>query len=227
MSSEERRASIVQAALPLFAEFGFAAVKTKMIAQVAGISEALLYRHFGDKEELYRAIQDQCVAHATEPVETLNRLPDNTATLVLCAHALIWKVQQGPRSSCKRHQQIRRLIVRSLLDDGEFASLFIERTSSIWIDKMRRCIGASIASSDVVSEHDDVELGIWLAHHFSAMVALYKLPEKKIIEYPGDDSKMLERSVRYCLRGIGMTPNAIKTHYHPEQLELLLEENAA
>ena len=46
ISAEERRASIINAVMPVFAKKGFAGTTTKDLAQAADISEALLYRHF-------------------------------------------------------------------------------------------------------------------------------------------------------------------------------------
>ena len=53
LDSDERRKAIVAAAVPLFARKGFAGTTTKELAEVAGISEALLFRHFPSKKHLY------------------------------------------------------------------------------------------------------------------------------------------------------------------------------
>jgi AcrR family transcriptional regulator len=54
MSTEERRAAIVQATLPLLAEHGMK-VTTKQIAAAAGIAEGTVFRVFTDKQELISA----------------------------------------------------------------------------------------------------------------------------------------------------------------------------
>lgn len=56
LDSDERRKMIVAAALPLFARKGFAGTTTKELAEAAGISEALLFRHFPSKKQLYGEI---------------------------------------------------------------------------------------------------------------------------------------------------------------------------
>ena len=58
MASEDRRRQIVQVAMQLFAERGFRGTTTKEIAQAAGVSEAIIFRHFATKDELYAAIID-------------------------------------------------------------------------------------------------------------------------------------------------------------------------
>ena len=55
LSGEERRAQIIDAALNVFADKGFSGTRTREIAELAGISETLIFQHFKTKEELYRA----------------------------------------------------------------------------------------------------------------------------------------------------------------------------
>jgi TetR/AcrR family transcriptional regulator len=58
LSAEDRRRQIVHAAIELFARKGFDGTTTREIAQAAGVSEALIFRHFPTKHDLYRAIID-------------------------------------------------------------------------------------------------------------------------------------------------------------------------
>ncbi|MFC6082634.1 TetR/AcrR family transcriptional regulator [Sphaerisporangium aureirubrum] len=69
MSPEQRRDMIVQAALPLVAEYG-AAVTTQQIARAAGIGEGTIFRVFADKDE----VLDACMAEASSPDRVLREL---------------------------------------------------------------------------------------------------------------------------------------------------------
>jgi AcrR family transcriptional regulator len=59
---EARPDEIVDAALVVFAEKGFAAAKLDDIARRAGISKATLYLYFDTKEEIFRAVAQAAVA---------------------------------------------------------------------------------------------------------------------------------------------------------------------
>lgn len=59
----ERRAQIIEAARRCFIRTGFALTKIADIAQVAGVSVGLIYRHFPDKDALIAAIV-QAEAHS-------------------------------------------------------------------------------------------------------------------------------------------------------------------
>ena len=58
LSGVERREQIVRVAMQLFSERGFRGTTTKEIAQAAGVSEAIIFRHFATKDDLYTAIID-------------------------------------------------------------------------------------------------------------------------------------------------------------------------
>jgi len=59
MTSEERRAAIVEAGVRLFAERGFRGTTTRALAEAVGVTEPVLYEHFKSKRELYAAIVEQ------------------------------------------------------------------------------------------------------------------------------------------------------------------------
>ncbi len=52
----EKQEKILEAALMLFAKEGYHATSTSKVAKAAGVSEGLIFRHFGNKEGLLQAI---------------------------------------------------------------------------------------------------------------------------------------------------------------------------
>ncbi len=52
----EKQEKILQAALQLFAKEGYNATSTSKVAKAAGVSEGLIFRHFGNKEGLLEAV---------------------------------------------------------------------------------------------------------------------------------------------------------------------------
>jgi AcrR family transcriptional regulator len=58
LSREDRRAAILDAALPLFARDGFARTSVGQVAAASGVSKPVLYDHFDSKRDLYVALID-------------------------------------------------------------------------------------------------------------------------------------------------------------------------
>jgi AcrR family transcriptional regulator len=56
---EDTRSKIMQAASKLFSEKGYSGTTTRAIADLAGVNEVTLFRHFGTKEKLAKSIMDQ------------------------------------------------------------------------------------------------------------------------------------------------------------------------
>ena len=59
MAAEDRRHQILDVAIRLFSQKGFRGTTTKEIALAAGVNEAIIFRHFATKSDLYAAIIDR------------------------------------------------------------------------------------------------------------------------------------------------------------------------
>jgi AcrR family transcriptional regulator len=64
----ERRSSIIAGAAKAFAAGGFEATSMEDIAEAAGVTKLIVYRHFESKEELYRSILEQVSGRLAEEV---------------------------------------------------------------------------------------------------------------------------------------------------------------
>jgi AcrR family transcriptional regulator len=62
LTADERRQAVLETACRVFSQSSYRGATTAEIAREAGISEPILYRHFGSKRDLYLA----CVDHAWE-----------------------------------------------------------------------------------------------------------------------------------------------------------------
>jgi TetR/AcrR family transcriptional regulator len=56
MSAPDRRSQLLEIALNVFAKKGFNGATTKEIAALAGVTEAIIFRHFPTKQALYQAV---------------------------------------------------------------------------------------------------------------------------------------------------------------------------
>ncbi|HEX8921123.1 MAG TPA: TetR/AcrR family transcriptional regulator, partial [Pyrinomonadaceae bacterium] len=124
MAGEERKLQILRVAVRLFSQRGFRGTTTKEIAQAAGVSEAMVFRHFATKEELYTAILDHkaCADGIEDPCklvdDAVERKDDRAVFETLALSAL------------EHHEQDReflRLLLHSALEGHELAQMFWNR----------------------------------------------------------------------------------------------------
>ncbi len=123
MAGDERRLQILRVAVSLFSQRGFRGTTTKEIAQAAGVSEAMVFRHFATKKELYSAILDHkaCAGGPIDPehmvADALQRKDDQAVFEGLALGAL------------QHHEcdpEFQRLLLHSALERHELAQMFFE-----------------------------------------------------------------------------------------------------
>jgi AcrR family transcriptional regulator len=77
LRADERRQAVVDTACRVFSRSSYRGATTAEIAREAGISEPILYRHFGSKRELYLACLDEAwSSFRAEAEEAIRRDPD-------------------------------------------------------------------------------------------------------------------------------------------------------
>jgi AcrR family transcriptional regulator len=124
MAGEERRLQILAVAVRLFSQKGFRGTTTKEIAQAAGVSEAMVFRHFATKEELYAAILDHkaCSHDGFDPAETaadaIQRKDDRAVFETLALAAL---------NHHEKDPEFQRLLLHSALEKHELAEMFFDK----------------------------------------------------------------------------------------------------
>lgn len=119
LTGEERRKEIIRAAMEVFSGNGFSGSTTRKIAERAGISEAMIYSHFQNKEDLYAAIIDEKLKKTASlffPVEAMRNKDDRQvfATII--------------RSFLQHHSgdtTFMRLLLFSALEGHDLARMFM------------------------------------------------------------------------------------------------------
>jgi len=100
----EKQEKILEAALALFAQEGYKATSTSKVAKKAGVSEGLIFRHYGNKEGLLTAIMKLGEERAQvlfadvvleqDPKETLRKTLNIGTNMAGNAEAVsFWKLQ--------------------------------------------------------------------------------------------------------------------------------------
>src|SRR5258708_5290106 len=73
LKAPQRREQLIEVATRIFAQWGYNATTTRAIAEEAGVTEPILYRHFGTKQELFigitREMSEQTLRHWHELIE--------------------------------------------------------------------------------------------------------------------------------------------------------------
>ena len=216
LSGEERRAAIIHAVRRAFADKGFHGTTTRELAAAAGVSEALLFKHFPNKEALYSAMLLSCSKEDNAgKADRLAALEPSTSTLAVMVHVLFSHIL------CRKHGEDDdsvsvRLMLRSMMEDGEFARLLLGRLATNWVPRVEDCLKAAIAAGDAVAGPVPLNLRGWFAHQLAASVTIHLLPAARVVDYGFSREELVEQTVWFALRGMGVKEEAIRRVYNPK-----------
>jgi AcrR family transcriptional regulator len=221
LDAEERRRSIVAAALPLFARKGFVRTTTKEIAEAARVSEALVFKHFPSKAALYEEIL-RAGCQGDPALERLCALAPSTSSLVHMMHFMVHHFVRGALGDPDGRDTRHRLMVNSFIEDGEYARLVFDMVLERVFPKFAACLEAADAAGDLVDMPVPHRNRFWLAQHVAAMLACVRLPGRPVVPYEGGVDEVVADATRFILRGIGLTDAAIRSHFNAPALSILL-----
>lgn len=218
LSGDERRAAIIQSVRHLFANQGFKGTRTREVAEAAGVSEALLYRHFPTKDALFAAIQESfCDDRARARFDRLNGLEPSSRTLVLQVHFLVVQVLGGPGDGTERPIQ-NRMILRSLAEDGAFAQVLLQPFAALVVPKIEECLRVAVAAGDALETPVNANIGGWLVYSLAAMISFLATPAMPVVSLDERTPSLTRQIVWFALRGLGLTDEAIGRNYNSAEV---------
>jgi len=140
LSSSDRRKQILEVATELFARNGFDGVTTRQVADAAGITEAMVFRHFATKDDLYWEVLS--VKSAPDDIkkrltEQLNSDVDPMEIFTSIARHVLNRNLQDPAKS--------RLLLFSGLENHRLSRRYFKTYMSEWYEMLAGYIRRQIA----------------------------------------------------------------------------------
>lgn len=187
MAGEERRLQILAVAVSLFSNRGFRGTTTREIAHAAGVSEAMVFRHFATKEELYAAILDHkaCAGHESfEPekmaTDAIKRKDDRAVFEALALGAL---------DHHENDREFQRLLLHSALEKHELAQMFFDQ----FVRRVYEFLGSYIRERQREGAFVDVDPSI-VVRCFIGMVMHHSLnnnlwdPDRRLLNISNEEA---------------------------------------
>lgn len=154
MTGDARREQILQTTVSLFAQKGFKGTTTKEIATAAGVSEAMVFRHFASKDELYAAIldtkgcQDGVHRFPWEENEVLRKAIEDKDDF-----AVFYNIAFDALNKHEADIGFMRLLFYSALEEHKLAEMFF----SGYISKIYGFIGGYVAERQADGAFRDLD----------------------------------------------------------------------
>jgi AcrR family transcriptional regulator len=139
LSSEDRRRQIMQVATELFARQGYNGTTTRQIAAEAQVNEAIIFRLFESKEELYWAIlerKSESRAYRQTLVRDLNGPDDELTKFSAIAEEILRRREEDPDHT--------RLLLFSALENHKLSGKFFETYAAEYYETLAEYIRVRI-----------------------------------------------------------------------------------
>jgi TetR/AcrR family transcriptional regulator len=121
LSGDQRRRQLIEVAIDLFSRRGFNGTTTKEIAAAAGVTEAIIFRHFATKRDLYSAILDtRCQSSESQGwiagIQDLMAADDDEGVFRMVISAIVGIVREDT--------QFERVMLYAALEGHELATMY-------------------------------------------------------------------------------------------------------
>lgn len=150
--SEARPAEIVDAALQLFVERGFAGTRMEEIAKRAGVTKGTLYLYFPGKEDLFRAVVHESILPSLEMGERL--VAEHTGSARELFRAMVrrwWELMSEPR-----RLSLPKLVLAEASNFPELAEEYVRQV----VHRTRRLFASVIERGIASGEFREVDARI-------------------------------------------------------------------
>lgn len=126
MSGDMRREQILKTAVDLFSKHGFRGTTTKEIARAAGVSEAMVFKHFATKDELYGAILDNKACQGEMQFSWREDSVIGKAMEERDDHAVFYNLALNAMNKQQSDPGFMRLLFFSALEEHDLAERFFK-----------------------------------------------------------------------------------------------------
>jgi AcrR family transcriptional regulator len=140
VSAEERRESVIRAAITEFARGGYNGTSTEVIARRVGVSQPYLFRLFPNKQAIFLAAADRCLRETRHAfAEAVKEAPDAPAPDVM---GMAYKRLIGDRDKLLMQMQMYVAVASAeAAGDHEFGAAIRAAWSELW-DQAHLALGA-------------------------------------------------------------------------------------
>lgn len=157
--ADDRPQEILEAALAVFVERGFAAARLEEVARRAGVSKGTLYLYFSSKEELLQALVQSAIVPELENVEALvaGHKGSRRDLLVLMVTAMWQGIVLSPLSG------IPKLMMSEAGNFPDLARFFLEAVIQRHWSVLRRVMEQGMAQGEFRALPSDLAVRIFVA----------------------------------------------------------------
>lgn len=195
---EARPGELLDAALDLFVEKGFAATRSEEVAARAGVSKGTLFLYFPTKEELFKAVvRENMSGRFAEWQEEFDTFEGSTAEMVRYCLRVWWE-----RIGATRASGITKLMISEARNFPELANFYQQEVIRPGMDLVRRILQRGVDRGEFAPF--DVEYGVYglVAPMIFLIMMKHSLGACAPQDYPLDAQRYIETMADLLVNGL-------------------------
>jgi TetR/AcrR family transcriptional regulator len=201
---EARPGELLEAALELFVEKGFAATRSEEVAARAGVSKGTLFLYFPSKEELFKAVvRENISGRFAEWTQEFEEFEGSTAEMVRYCMRVWWE-----RIGATRASGITKLMISEASNFPELAAFYRQEVIRPGTELMRRILLRGIERGEFRDLDLDYAVFSIVAPMVFLIMAKHSLGACVAQDTPLDPERYLDAQIDTLLLGLCGRPDA-------------------
>ncbi|MFC5651609.1 TetR/AcrR family transcriptional regulator [Paenibacillus solisilvae] len=198
----EKQIKILQSAIEVFAEKGYAASSTNEIAQRAGVAEGTIFRHYKTKKDLLLSIVAPAMTKLIAPfvLRGFNKVLD---TQYASYDQLIRSMIENRIEFLKKHKNILKILIQEIPFHPELQESFQRDVLAKVLERLSKLVAQFQAQGTII----ELPTATVVRLTVSTIVG-YVLVRSFYGERPGaewDDEREREETIAFIMRGLGVS----------------------
>lgn len=199
---EARPGELLDAALDLFVEKGFAATRSEEVAARAGVSKGTLFLYFPSKEELFKAVvRENISGRFAEWAEEFETFEGTTADMVRYCMRVWWD-----RIGATRASGITKLMISEARNFPELAAFYQQEVIRPGTELIRRILQRGVERGEFRGIDVDYTVFSITAPMIFLIMMKHSLGACVPQEYPLDPERYLQAQMENLLHGLCAQP---------------------
>jgi AcrR family transcriptional regulator len=195
---QARPGELLDAALDLFVEKGFAATRSEEVAARAGVSKGTLFLYFPSKEELFKAVvRENMSGRFAEWQEEFETFEGTTADMVRYCMRVWWE-----RIGATRASGITKLMISEARNFPELAAFYQQEVIRPGTELVRRILQRGVERGEFRAIDVDYTVFGIVAPMIFLIMMKHSLGACVPQDYPLDPERYIDAQVETLLQGL-------------------------
>ncbi len=196
----EKQLKIIEAAIEIFSEKGFAATSTNEIAKKAGVAEGTIFRHYKTKKELLVSIVSPLMAKLLGPHFAKDFANEVFELKYETFEEFIRNLASNRYEFIKKHIAVVKILIQEISYHKELKEPYVRLFKEHVYEKFKNIILHFQKKGEIVDESPDTIMRLIITTIMGTLVSLFLvLPDNE-----WDTESELESTIQFLINGLSV-----------------------